>query len=456
MNKVQKIDYIKGIEEYLEKNHTYELFEHLMRQLIIHEPEDPQNFLIEKLKNPDGKKLFVVGPPGSNVRELTQQQSDHFETVVVSVGDQLKKEVSKKTEMGQKIEEYIKNQLYVPDDMVIDILKEHLATLDQQKHILIEGFPKTIYQSMAMQRAGIMPDMFLQVNYPNDQCEDFVRRKFSEQDYSEIWSDMSETERSSRSKDYLFQYTLNIKEQKRSYKNDIQELDGSLSTAVDDMARQIKFKIKARQPCRSFRIIVVGPIASGRNTVAAHLAKRFGFVDVSIAALLMDQIKNKSPVGAVVSEYIRNRQLVPDEIVFGLLKSRLERADCKVHGFVLENFPKNDTQMDLLEQMKLDANLIVAQDYSVKATNMCKYVDPVSGYKYKTEDLNLLEKCVQDRLKPLNSTDQPGATKKELDAWESFYGKLKDKYSDKIQNIDANLCVENIIEKISFTLERDL
>jgi len=44
---------------------------------------------------------------------------------------------------------------------------------------------------------------------------------------------------------------------------------------------------------------------------------------------------------------------------------------------------------------------------------MCKFVDPVSGYKYKTEDLNLLEKCVQDRLKPLYATDQPEATKKE-------------------------------------------
>lgn len=63
--------------------------------------------------------------------------------------------------MGQKIEEYIKNLLYVPDDVVIDILKEHLATLDQEKDILIEGFPKTIYQSMAMQRAGILADMFL-------------------------------------------------------------------------------------------------------------------------------------------------------------------------------------------------------------------------------------------------------------------------------------------------------
>jgi len=75
------------------------------------------------------------------------------------------------------------------------------------------------------------------VNYPQEQCEDFVRRKFSESDYSEIWSDMSETERSSRSKDYLFQYNLNITELKRSYKNDILALDGSLPTAVDDCAR---------------------------------------------------------------------------------------------------------------------------------------------------------------------------------------------------------------------------
>jgi hypothetical protein len=65
--------------------------------------------------------MFVVGPPGSNVRELTLHLSDHFETVVVSVGDLLKKEVSKKTEIGQKMKEYINNLLYVPDDLVIDV-----------------------------------------------------------------------------------------------------------------------------------------------------------------------------------------------------------------------------------------------------------------------------------------------------------------------------------------------
>ena len=152
----------------------------------------------------------------------------------------------------------------------------------------------------------------------------------------------------------------NITELKRSYKNDILELDGALPNAVDYMARLIKFKIKAKQPCRSFRIIVVGPTGCGRNTVAGYLAKRFGFVNVSISSLLMEQIKNKTPVGATISEYIKGGQLVPDEIIFGLLKSRLEKADCRIHGFILENFPKTETQIRLLEEMKLDVNLIVA------------------------------------------------------------------------------------------------
>ena len=134
------------------------------------------------------------------------------------------------------------------------------------------------------------------------------------------------------------------------------------------MARLIKFKIRARQPCRSFRIIVVGPTGSGRTTVAGNLAKRFGFVSVSISSLLMDQIKKKTQVGATCSEYIEKGELVPDEIVFGLLKARLEKADCRIHGFVLESFPKTEVQLRLLDEMKLDPNLIVVLDISEKVS----------------------------------------------------------------------------------------
>lgn len=116
-----------------------------------------------------------MGPPGSNVRELTLQLSDHFEATVVSVGDQLKKEVSKKTDLGQKVDEYIKNMLYAPDEVVFNVLKEHLDTLDKKRNIIVEGFPKTLYQSMALVKGKIIPDLFIVVNYPEETCQQFIK-----------------------------------------------------------------------------------------------------------------------------------------------------------------------------------------------------------------------------------------------------------------------------------------
>ena len=55
------------------------------------------------------------------------------------------KEVNKKTEIGEKIDEYIKNMLYVPDEMVMTVLQNHLNSLDREKDVIVEGFPKTPY-----------------------------------------------------------------------------------------------------------------------------------------------------------------------------------------------------------------------------------------------------------------------------------------------------------------------
>jgi len=207
MNKVQKIDYVKGLSDHLENHCVFEIFEKLTRQLIVHQPDLPIDFLIDRLKKPDGKRVFIVGPPGSNVRELTLQLSGHFETTVVSVGDLLKKEVSKKTEIGEKIDEYIKNMLYVPDDVVMQVLKEHLETLDREKDIIVEGFPKTAYQSMALIREGIIPDLFMVVNFSEEQNAEFAKKKFGEVE-NETWSEMSESERSVRGREYLQQYEM--------------------------------------------------------------------------------------------------------------------------------------------------------------------------------------------------------------------------------------------------------
>lgn len=58
------------MEEYLERNNIYNLFEDLTKELIIRQPSDCIEFLIEKLSEGERKKIFVVGPPGSEVREI--------------------------------------------------------------------------------------------------------------------------------------------------------------------------------------------------------------------------------------------------------------------------------------------------------------------------------------------------------------------------------------------------
>ena len=55
MDKLQKFEYQQSIESFLEDNQVYELFENLLKQLVIHRPEQPLDFLIHKLSKPERK-----------------------------------------------------------------------------------------------------------------------------------------------------------------------------------------------------------------------------------------------------------------------------------------------------------------------------------------------------------------------------------------------------------------
>lgn len=129
----------------------------------------------------------------------------------MSVGDLLVKEVNKKTEVGEKIDKYIKNMLYVPDDIVFKVLKENLDSYGHEKNVIVEGYPKTAYQSMALVRSGIIPDLFVLVNYSQKECENFSKHKFGavkneeSRDLAndELWGDITDSDRSQRSLEYL-------------------------------------------------------------------------------------------------------------------------------------------------------------------------------------------------------------------------------------------------------------
>ncbi len=62
MDKKQKLEYQREIEKYLESKKVYEVFEDLMKSLIISKPEDPVNYMIQKLSEPERKIHFQSLP----------------------------------------------------------------------------------------------------------------------------------------------------------------------------------------------------------------------------------------------------------------------------------------------------------------------------------------------------------------------------------------------------------
>ena len=112
-----------------------------------------------------------MGPPGSGRKETALALSEHFNWECISIGDLLKKEVSKKSEQGKAITESLKHYRYgnhlifkslVDDNIVIDLLKKQIMIYEKEnKSWIVEGFPRTKVQALALQKIGVIPDKFI-------------------------------------------------------------------------------------------------------------------------------------------------------------------------------------------------------------------------------------------------------------------------------------------------------
>ena len=73
-----------------------------------------------------------MGPPGSSRKENALALSEYFNWNCISVGDLLKKEISKKSEYGKAISESMKNYRYVDDNVVIELVKKQIAIHEKE------------------------------------------------------------------------------------------------------------------------------------------------------------------------------------------------------------------------------------------------------------------------------------------------------------------------------------
>lgn len=117
-------------------------------------------------------------------------------------------------------------------------------------------------------------------------------------------------------------------------------------------------------------IVLLGAPGAGKGTQAAKLVEKFGFAHISTGDILRAAVKNQTPLGIEAKKFMDAGDLVPDELVIGLVKERLKDDDTNA-GFILDGFPRTSAQAVALSSeltelnRPLDAALLVDVDKEV-------------------------------------------------------------------------------------------
>lgn len=140
-------------------------------------------------------------------------------------------------------------------------------------------------------------------------------------------------------------------------------------------------------------IVFLGPPGAGKGTQAKILIERYGIPQISTGDMLREHRAKGTELGKKAQEYMDKGQLVPDEIILGMVKERLSQPDC-AKGFILDGFPRTVAQAEALDKIlsemgkKLDfaLALVVPDDLLVErltGRRTCKSCGMMFHVKYK-------------------------------------------------------------------------
>jgi adenylate kinase len=97
-------------------------------------------------------------------------------------------------------------------------------------------------------------------------------------------------------------------------------------------------------------VILLGPPGAGKGTQAQRIAQRYHLPHLSTGDMFRDHIQRATPLGRKAKPLMERGELVPDEIVLGMVADRISQPDC-AHGFVFDGFPRTLQQADDLERI---------------------------------------------------------------------------------------------------------
>ncbi|MCL4554568.1 MAG: adenylate kinase [Actinobacteria bacterium] len=174
------------------------------------------------------------------------------------------------------------------------------------------------------------------------------------------------------------------------------------------------------------KLVLLGAPGVGKGTQSARMVKEWGLKHISTGDILRQAVANKTPLGVQAKAYMDAGDLVPDFIVIGLVKSGI--AEVAGSGFILDGFPRNISQAEVLDKeladigitldraisIDVDQEIVVKRLTSRRACEACGRITSMNegdkcsacgGRLVQREDDN--EQTVRNRLEVYNRSTAP-------------------------------------------------
>jgi adenylate kinase len=157
-----------------------------------------------------------------------------------------------------------------------------------------------------------------------------------------------------------------------------------------------------------FNLILFGPPGSGKGTQSEKIVEKFGLIHLSTGNLLRQEIADQTGLGLAAKSFMDKGQLVPDEVVIGMIDSCIEKhADAK--GFLFDGFPRTAAQAEALDKLlslkKTAINKVVALE--VDEEELTKRLVKRGETSGRSDDTN--EEVIRKRFAVYRSETEPVA-----------------------------------------------
>ncbi len=187
------------------------------------------------------------------------------------------------------------------------------------------------------------------------------------------------------------------------------------------------------------KLILLGPPGAGKGTQAKILEEKHGCTQLSTGDMLRAAVAAGSEVGLQAKEIMERGDLVPDEIVVGIISDRVDEPDC-ASGFILDGFPRNVAQAEALDAMLENKGL------SLDAVVELGVDDKIL--------VGRIEKRAQETEGGPRADDNVEALKKRLEVYHAQTAPLIGYYGDKgvLKTVDGMADIDDVSNQIAEVL----